>query len=73
MISPAKATGTQTRRGMTRAEALRQVRQLSAELPGWVCELMQDPCSDEWLLCFYHGEQWEQFVRDAPEPCWMAK
>lgn len=54
-------------RCLTHAEALRLARQLAAERPGWVCEVMQDPCSDEWLLCLYHHERWEQFIRCVPE------
>ena len=59
-------------RCMTHAQALRMAKQLSAELPAWVCEVMQDPCSDEWLVCLYHRERWEQFIRYDPEPCWMT-
>ena len=47
MSGPAKATEG---RGMTHADAL-MARQLAAERPDWDCEVMQDPCSDEWLLC----------------------
>lgn len=69
MNSPAQETSTRKRRRMTYTQALRRARQLSEELPGWVCELMKDPCSDEWLFCLYHRERWEQFVRYDPEPC----
>lgn len=63
MNGPVKATeGT----CMTQADALRLAKQLAAERPDWVCEVMQDPCSDEWLLCLYHRERWEQFVRYDP-------
>lgn len=57
---------------LTRPEALRLARQLSAELPGWVCEVMQDPCTEEWLVCIFHSERWEQFIRYDTEPCWMT-
>ena len=60
-------------RYLTHAEAVRLTRQLSAELPGWDCEVMQDPCSDEWLVCLYHRERWEQFIRCDPVPDWKAK
>ena len=70
MNGPAKETEG---RCLTHAEALRMARRLAAERPGWVCEVMQDPCSDEWLLCLYHRERWEQFVRYDPAPGWMTK
>lgn len=66
MNDPTTRNDTHQGKGLTHVEAVRLARQLAAERPGWVCEVMQDPSSDEWLLCLYHSEWWEQFVRSDP-------